>query len=49
MPVPYDWMETVHGALQEEVPHDAPYVKGNVAHTSTYADANLLEALKSLF
>ena len=35
-------METVYGNPQEEVPHDCPQLKGNVVHTSTYADANLL-------
>ena len=44
-PIQHDWMETVYGNPQEEVPHDCPQPKGKVAHTSTYADANLLHDL----
>ena len=44
-PIQYDWMETVYGNPQEEVPHDFPQPKGKVVHTTTYADANLLHNL----
>ena len=44
-PIQYDWMETVYGDPQEEVPHDCLQPKAKVVHTSTYADANLLHDL----
>ena len=44
-PIQYDWMETVYGSPQEEVPHDCPQPKGKVVHMTTYADANLLHDL----
>ena len=44
-PIQYDWMETVYGSPQEEVPHDCLQPKGKVVRMSTYADANLLHNL----
>ena len=44
-PIQYDWMETIYGKPQEEVPHDCPQPKGKVVHTITYADANILHDL----
>ena len=44
-PNKYDWMETVYGCPTEEIPEDAPEPKGNLVHTSTYCDSNLLHDL----
>ena len=44
-PNKYDWMETVYSCPAEEIPEDAPEPKGNLVHTSTYCDANLLHDL----
>ena len=38
-------METVYGSRTEEVPPDAPELKGNSVCTKTYKDANLLHDL----
>ena len=38
-------METVYGNLIEELLDNAPVMKGNPVHTTTYADANLLHDL----
>ena len=44
-PIKYDWMETVCGIPIEELPDNAPVMKGNPVCTTTYADANLLHDL----
>ena len=44
-PMKYDWMEMVYGSPTEEIPSDAPDAKGNIVHTMTYTDANLLHDL----
>ena len=36
-------METTYGSPEEEVPDDTPVPKGNLIHTSTNGDANLLQ------
>ena len=35
-------METEYGSPTEELPPDTPIAKGNLVHTLTYCDANLL-------
>ena len=44
-PIKCDWMKTVYGNPIEELPDNAPVMKGNPVHTTTYADANLLHDL----
>ena len=41
----YDWMESVYGSPTEDVPQDAPALKGNKVCTMMYKDANLLHDL----
>ena len=38
-------MKTVYGSPTEELPPGAPIAKGNLVHTLTYCDANLLHDL----
>ena len=37
----YDWLYTVYGKVQEEIPHDAPVPLGKEIATVTFVDANL--------
>lgn len=39
--VEYDWMYSVYGNVQEQIPHDIPEPLGNPVVTTTYKDANL--------
>jgi hypothetical protein len=44
-PKEYDWINSVYGPNQEELPLDMPTPKGKVMRTTCYADANLLHCL----
>jgi hypothetical protein len=44
-PKEYDWINSVYGPNQEELPSDMPPPKGKVMRTTCYADANLLHCL----
>jgi hypothetical protein len=39
--VDYDWMYSVYGNVQEELPRNMPTPKGKMVRTTTYKDANL--------
>jgi hypothetical protein len=41
----YDWMNTIYGDCQEEVPADAPPPLGHYVTTSNYVNANLMHDL----
>jgi hypothetical protein len=41
----YDWMNTIYGDCQEEVPADAPPPLGHYVTTSHYVDVNLMHDL----
>lgn len=38
----YDWMYTVYGDCEEEIPADLPPPKGNFVRMTTFVDANLM-------
>ena len=44
-PIQFDWMETVYGRPEEEIPVDTPVPKGKPVRTTTQADANLMHDL----
>jgi Reverse transcriptase (RNA-dependent DNA polymerase) len=44
-PKQYEWINSVYGPNQEELPDDMPTPKGKVMRTTCYADANLLHCL----
>jgi len=41
-PVWHDWMYTVYGQPQEEIPHNMPEPLGKLVRTTTFVDANLM-------
>ncbi len=41
-PKKHNWMETVYGNPQEEIPYNMPEPKGNLCRTTTFVDANLM-------
>jgi hypothetical protein len=43
----YDWMSTVYGDVQEDIPQDDPIPKGQYVTTSHYVDANLMHDMLS--
>ena len=38
----HNWMHSVYGKVQEDIPDDAPIAKGKLVRTTTFVDANLL-------
>ena len=41
-PVPHDWMDTIYGPVSEELPANMPPPRGQLVHTTTFFDANLM-------
>jgi hypothetical protein len=45
MPTKYDWINSVYGPNEEELPFNMPPPKGKAFRTTTYQDANLMHCL----
>ena len=41
----YDWMDSVYGQAEEEIPEDMPTPRGKAMRTTTFCDANLMHDL----
>jgi hypothetical protein len=45
LPTQYDWINSIYGPNEEELPSNMPEPLGNPFRTTTYADANLMHCL----